>query len=139
MPKAAVPVTVAAYIAAQPKAMQAALKRVRSTLRAALPEAEECMSYQMPTYKLKGRVVIHFAGWKDHFALYPGAGHVVATLKDALKGYDVSKGTIRFAATDPVPVRLITQIAKARGTDVAAKVKAKPKAAAKRKAKRPRK
>ena len=128
MPKAVAPVTVAAYIAAQPKAMQAALKRVRSTLRAALPEAEECMSYQMPTYKSQGRVVIHFAGWKDHFALYPGAGHVVAALKEALKGYDVSKGTIRFAAAQPVPVRLITRIAKGRLREVAAKIKTKPKA-----------
>ena len=113
MPKPDPVVSVAAYIAAQPKAMQAGLKRVRAIIRAAVPDAEECMAYQMPTYKVQGRVVIHFAGWKEHFALYPGAGHVVAALKDALKGYMVSKGTIRFPLSQPVPAKLIEKLPRA--------------------------
>jgi len=115
--------TVAAYIAAQPKATQSALRRMRSLIRKAVPKAEECMSYQMPTYKLAGRVVIHFAGWKGHVALYPGAGHVVAALKAELKPYAVSKGTIRFALGDPLPEKLIAKIAKGRAQDVIAKLK----------------
>ncbi len=116
--------TVAAYIAAQPKATQSALKRLRSVIRKAVPKAEECMSYQMPTYKLGGRTVIHFAGWKEHVALYPGAGHVVAALKAELKPYAVSKGTIRFPLTQPLPEKLMTRLAKGRARDVRAKLKA---------------
>jgi uncharacterized protein YdhG (YjbR/CyaY superfamily) len=123
--------TVAAYIAAQPKAVQPALKRLRSVIRRAVPKAEECISYQMPTYKLGGRVVLHFAGWKEHVALYPGAGHVVATLKEALKPYVVSKGTIRFALSEPLPEKLIAKIAKGRAQEVAAKLKPKAKRARK--------
>ncbi|MBY0510398.1 MAG: DUF1801 domain-containing protein [Rhodospirillaceae bacterium] len=115
--------TVAAYIAAQPKASRPALRRLRRIIRKAVPKAEECMSYQMPTYKLGGRTVIHFAGWKEHVALYPGAGHVVAALKAELKPYAVSKGTIRFPLSEPLPERLIAKIAKARAQDVGAKLK----------------
>jgi uncharacterized protein YdhG (YjbR/CyaY superfamily) len=117
------PETVAAYIAAQPKAVQPALKRLRAIIRKAIPKADEGISYQMPTYKLDGRTVIHFAGWKGHVALYPGAGHVVAALKDALKGYEVSKGTIRFPLDKPLPEKLITRIAKGRAAEVSAKQK----------------
>lgn len=123
--------TVAAYIAAQPKATQSALKRLRGVIRKAVPKAEECMSYQMPTYKLGGWVVIHFAGWKAHVALYPGAGHVVAALKAELKPYAVSKGTIRFPLSQPLPEKLIARIAKGRAEEVEAKLKAKVKKPAK--------
>lgn len=117
------PETVAAYIAAQPKATQSALRRLRAIIRKAVPKAEECLSYQMPTYKLGGRVVIHFAGWKEHVALYPGAGHVVAALKAELKPYAVSKGTIRFPLAEPLPEKLIAKIAKGRAQEVTAKLK----------------
>lgn len=116
--------SVAAYIAAQPKATQSALKRLRSLIRKAVPKAEECMAYQMPTYKLAGKTVIHFAGWKEHVALYPGAGHVVAALKAELKPYAVSKGTIRFSLDQPLPEKLIMKIAKGRAREVSAKLKA---------------
>ena len=97
------------------------------------------MSYQMPRYKVQGRVVVHFAGWKEHFALYPGAGHAVAALKDALKDYEVSKGAIRFPLTRPVPAKLIEKIAKGRAKEVAEKAKAKASTTPKDKRKAPRK
>lgn len=59
------------YIAAQPDAAQVVLERVRSTIRRALPGAEEVISYNMPTYKVHGRPVLYFAGWKQHYSLYP--------------------------------------------------------------------
>ena len=61
-----------------------------------MPGAEEVISYHMPAYKLDGRVVLYFAGRKQHYSLYPATGHVVAAFLDDLAPYEISKGTIRF-------------------------------------------
>jgi uncharacterized protein YdhG (YjbR/CyaY superfamily) len=113
------------YIALQPEGVRGLLERVRGTIRRALPEAEEVISYQIPTYKLQGRAVIYFAGWKQHFSLYPASAQLVATLKDDLAPYEVEKGTIRFPLSEPVPVRLIGRIAKLRAQETAERAKAK--------------
>jgi uncharacterized protein YdhG (YjbR/CyaY superfamily) len=118
--------SVATYIAAQPKAVQAALRRMRATVRKAVPTAEESISYKIPTYKLHGRVLVHFAAWKNHVALYPaGSAAVVAAFKKELAAHDVSKGTIRFSLDKPLPLRLIERIAKFRAKEIAATVKTK--------------
>jgi uncharacterized protein YdhG (YjbR/CyaY superfamily) len=107
------------YVKAQPKPVQAILRRVRDTIRKALPAAEEVISYQIPAYKLHGRVAIYFAGWRGHYSLYPTTAPLVAALGDALSGYELSnKGTIRFPLDEPVPVRLIARIAKFRAREV---------------------
>jgi uncharacterized protein YdhG (YjbR/CyaY superfamily) len=113
------------YIASQPPPVRSVLQRVRSTIRKALPEAEEVISYQIPAYKLQGRIVIYFAGWKQHYSLYPCTAPVVTAFKDALGSYEVSKGTIRFPFSEPVPVKLIRGIALFRAKAVAAREKAK--------------
>ena len=113
--------TVDRYLAAQPPATRAVLDRVRAAIRKAVPKAEECISYQIPAYKLPGGTVIHFAGWKAHYALYPASALVVATFADELAGRDMSKGTIRFALDEKVPVGLIGRIAKLRAKEVQAK------------------
>jgi uncharacterized protein YdhG (YjbR/CyaY superfamily) len=118
------------YIAAQPLAAQRILGRVRGTIRAALPRAEEVISYQIPAYKLDGRAVVYFAGWKQHYSLYPAGERLVAAFKQELAGYTISKGTIRFPLDAPVPVKLIARIARFRANEQAERVKAK---AAKRK------
>ena len=102
------------YIASQPAAVQSILGRVRSTIRKAVPAAEEVISYKMPTYKLHGGPVLYFAGWKQHYSLYPATARVVAAFKDELAPYEVNKGTIRFPLSEPVPVNLIGRIAKRR-------------------------
>jgi uncharacterized protein YdhG (YjbR/CyaY superfamily) len=107
------------YIASRPKAVQGILRRVRSTIRKAVPAAKEVISYQMPTYVLNGRPVVYFAGWKQHYSLYPASDHLVAELKDDLSPYEISKGTIRFPLTESVPVNLIDRIAKVRAKEVA--------------------
>jgi uncharacterized protein YdhG (YjbR/CyaY superfamily) len=107
--------------------MQGILGRVRSTLRKAVPGAEEVISYQIPAYKLHGRVVVFFAGWKEHWALYPASGTAVAAFKDELSAYVVSKGTIRFPLSQPVPMKLIERIAKFRAKEVAESVTTKAK------------
>jgi len=120
------------YIASQPEAVQDVLKRVRSTIRKAVPGAEEMISYKIPTYKLHGDPVLYFAGWKKHYSLYPASGHLVAAFKDDLAPYEVNKGTIRFPLSEPVPIKLIGRIAKFRAKEVAEREKAKAAAPEKR-------
>jgi uncharacterized protein YdhG (YjbR/CyaY superfamily) len=100
------------YISAQPETAQLVLRLVRSTLRKALPGAEEVISYKIPAYRLHGGIVLYFAGWKQHYSLYPAGESMVSALKDQLASYKVSKGTIRFPLSEPVPVRLLERIAK---------------------------
>ncbi len=113
------PESVEEYIASQPEAVQRVLQRVRSTIRKAMPHAEEVISYKIPTYRLQGAPVLYFAGWKQHFSLYPATARIVAAFKDELAAYDVRKGTIRFPVAQPVPVHLIGRIAKFRAEEVA--------------------
>jgi uncharacterized protein YdhG (YjbR/CyaY superfamily) len=114
------------YIAAQPDAVQAVLGLVRRTIRKAMPGADEVISYKIPTYKLNGRAVLYFAGWKEHYSVYPASVSLVAEFKDELTSYKVDKGTIRFPLSQPVPVKLIEHIAKFRAQEAAARAKAKP-------------
>jgi uncharacterized protein YdhG (YjbR/CyaY superfamily) len=129
------------YIASQPEAVRGVLEQVRSIIRKAVPGTEELIAYQIPVYKLDGRAVIFFAGWKQHYSLYPVGERLVATFQDELSPYEVSKGTIRFPLSQRVPVKLIERIAKLRATEVAegakpkTKTKPKPKPKTKQRAK----
>ena len=113
------------YIASKPKEVQAVLKLVRDAIRKAVPEAEELISYQIPMYKLNGGRVLYFAGWKEHYSLYPLGDAVAAEFKKELAAYDMSKGTIRLPLSEPVPVKLIERIAKFRAKLLTAREKAK--------------
>ena len=113
------------YIAKHPEGMQAILQRVRSTIRRAVPGAEEVISYQIPAYKLHGGSVVYFAGWKQHYSLYPANDRLVAAFKGDLAPYEISKGTIRFPLAQPVPVKLIGRIARFLATEAAARARAK--------------
>jgi uncharacterized protein YdhG (YjbR/CyaY superfamily) len=105
------------YIAAQPAAATLAL--VRSAIKKALPQAEEVLSYKMPAYRQHGEIVVYFAGWKQHYSLYPANARLVAAFKDELEPYAVDKGTVRFPYSAPVPKRLIADIAKFRLAEIA--------------------
>ena len=107
------------YLAAQPEASRPALAEVRAAIRRALPAAEEVISYRIPAYRLDGRVVIFFAGWKKHWSLYPVTEKTVAALGGALDGYAQSKGTVRFPLGEPVPVALVERIARHRAAEMA--------------------
>ena len=113
------------YIRTHPEAVQSILQRVRSTIRKAVPGAEEVISYQIPAYKLPAGPVLYFAGWKQHYSLYPATAHLVVAFKDDLAPYRVSKGTIRFPLSQPVPVRLIGRIAKFRAKEAGTRARAK--------------
>jgi uncharacterized protein YdhG (YjbR/CyaY superfamily) len=105
------------YISSQPETAQVVLQLVRRTLRKALPGAEEVISYKIPAYRLNGGKVLYFAGWKQHYSLYPTGERMVMAFKDQLAPYKVSKGTIRFPFSEAVPVKLIERIAKFRATE----------------------
>jgi uncharacterized protein YdhG (YjbR/CyaY superfamily) len=108
------------YIASQPEPAQSVLKRVRRAIRDAVPAgAAEGISYKIPTYKLDGDAVLYFAGWKRHYSIYPATAGLVAKFKEELAPYQISKGTIRFPFSEPVPVKLIGRIAKFRAREIA--------------------
>ena len=112
--------SIAEYIASQPPKARTVLRKVRAAMRNALPRAEEVISYQIPAYKLNGRIVIYFAGWKEHYSIYPAQRRLVAAFKDRLAPYEVNnKGTIRFPLSERVPVGLIQDIARFRAKEVA--------------------
>lgn len=101
--------TVDDYLTTMPPGTRALLDEVRAIIRAALPDADEVISYQIPTYKQDGIAVIHFAGWKKHFSLYPVGEALVEALPEAAR-YPLSKGTIRFPLDEAVPRGLIEKI-----------------------------
>lgn len=105
------------YIAAQPEAVRPVLERLRQVIRKALPQAEEAISYQMPTFKLGGRPVIYFAGWKGHVSIYPATGRMTTELADEIAPYKASKGTLKFPLGKPIPARLVSRIAKLRAEE----------------------
>jgi uncharacterized protein YdhG (YjbR/CyaY superfamily) len=113
------------YIAGQPSAVQTILQRVRDAVRKAVPGAEETISYGIPTYKRNGRYVIYFAGWKEHYSIYPVTERVVTALKKEMLSYEVNKGTVRFPLSRPVPVRLIQRMAKLLAEEAAERAKGK--------------
>lgn len=118
-------VSIAAYIAAQPKAAQGPLRTVRSTIRKAIPIAKESLSYKIPTYKIDDKVVLYFAGWAKHYSLYPCGPELAAKFKKELAPYEISKGTIRFPLSEDVPVKLIAAIAKFRAAEAGARARSR--------------
>jgi uncharacterized protein YdhG (YjbR/CyaY superfamily) len=114
------------YIASHPEDLQAILARVRRAIRKGTPGAEEGISYQIPTYRLHGSYVLYFAGWKQHFSLYPANDRLVAAFKGELAPYKITKGTIRFPLSQPVPVELIERIARFLAKEAAVRARTKP-------------
>jgi uncharacterized protein YdhG (YjbR/CyaY superfamily) len=116
--KGRVPNSVDEYIAAQPEALRPRLEQVRAAIRRAVPQAVEGIGYGMPGYKLNGRPLLYFAGFKQHYSLFAGSGTFFASLERELKNYEQRKGTIHFPLNEPVPVRLISRIAKLRAAAI---------------------
>ena len=104
------PQTIDEYIAAQDERVQPRLNEIRAILKKALPEAEECISWSMPTYR-KGRNIIHFAAFKKHIGVYPG-GEATEKFAEELAEYDTSKGTIRLPYDRELPSDLLVRIAR---------------------------
>lgn len=105
------------YIASKAETLQSVLASVRSAIRKAIPTAEEVISYQIPAYRLRGSPILWFAGWKQHFSLYPAGDRLVSAFKEDLAKYEIKKGTIRFPLSEPVPAPLIERIAAFRASE----------------------
>ena len=101
--------TIDEYLARLGDDQRAALQALREMIRAAAPQAEECISYKMPAFRLNG-MLVGFAAAKRHCALYAWNGTTVAEFAEVLKGYDVSKGTIRFTPDKPLPEALVRRL-----------------------------
>jgi uncharacterized protein YdhG (YjbR/CyaY superfamily) len=108
------PKTIDEYLAALSADKRAALEKLRKTIRALAPKAEECISYQLAAFRLDGKPLVAFGASANHCAFYPMSSSTVAAHKDDLKDYDTSKGTIRFQADKPLPVALVRKLVKAR-------------------------
>src|SRR5438067_5866411 len=106
-------------MAAQPGTVRRKLEQVRAAIRRAVPEAVEGIGYGMPGYKLHGKPMLYFAGFKGHYSLFAASGTFFAALGDELKGYELRKGTIHFPLDQSVPVKLIRRIAKLRADGIA--------------------
>jgi uncharacterized protein YdhG (YjbR/CyaY superfamily) len=106
------PKTIDNYIAGFPPAVQAILSKLRKAISAAAPEAEETISYQIPTFTLKGNLV-HFAAFKHHIGFYPTASGI-AKFKQELAVYKGAKGSVQFPLEKPIPFTLIGKIVKFR-------------------------
>jgi uncharacterized protein YdhG (YjbR/CyaY superfamily) len=114
------PQTIDEYLAPLSNDKRAALEKLRRAIKSAAPKAEECISYQIPGFRLGGRLLVSFGAAANHCAFYPGAFPVKAH-QDDLRDYDTSKGTIRFPADSPLPATLVRKLVKSRITEYAAK------------------
>jgi uncharacterized protein YdhG (YjbR/CyaY superfamily) len=113
------------YLVAQPPAIQELLQKIRSTIQKAAPEAAETISYQMPTFTLKGNLV-HFAAFKSHIGFYPTPSGTEKFQKE-LSAYKGAKGSVRFPLDEPIPFALIGKIVKFRVKENLAKTPTKGK------------
>lgn len=106
------PQTIDEYITGFPREVQAILEKIRATIQAAAPDAEETISYRMPTFTLSGNLV-HFAAFKKHIGFYP-APSGIAKFKKELSAYKGAKGSVQFPLDKPIPLGLIRKIVKFR-------------------------
>lgn len=126
-PPTATAATIDAYIAGFPAAVQALLSALRSTIRAAAPEATERISYRIPTFHLGGNLV-HFAAFDHHIGFYPGPTGI-ARFRAELDRYPSAKGSVRFPLGEPLPLELVEAIVRFRVEENRGEGKATPRAA----------
>lgn len=107
-----------AYLAKLPADAKRALEKLRKTIRAAAPEAEEGFSYGVPAFKFNGKALVCFAAFKNHCGFYPVSPEVLDSFADDLTEYETAKGTIRFDPKKGLPATLVKRIVKARLTEL---------------------
>lgn len=107
------PSPVDVYLSRLPEASRVALEKLRQTIRSVVPGAAEVISYQIPTFKHKGRMLVSYAGFTNHCSFFPGAGPIKAH-RNELKAFATSKGTIRFTPEKPLSAALVKKLVKTR-------------------------
>jgi len=101
------------YLSRLPDEPRAALEKLRQTIKSFVPDATEVISYQIPTFKYQDRMLISYAAFKEHCSFFPGAAPIEAH-RDELKSYQISKGTIQFPASKPLPAALVKKLVNTR-------------------------
>lgn len=101
--------TVSSYIASLPLNTQKVLKQVRAIIKKAAPGAVETISYNIPAFRLNEKNLVYYAGWKNHFSIYPVPKGDHAFVKE-ITAYQTGKGTLQFPLDKPIPVRLISKL-----------------------------
>lgn len=107
------------FLAGLPVEQRSVLEKVRRAVQGAVPEAEECICYGMPAFRLRGKLITGFRGAANHCSFHPMSGTTVSTLKAELVGYDTSPGTIRFTARTGLPATIVGKLVKARIAELA--------------------
>jgi uncharacterized protein YdhG (YjbR/CyaY superfamily) len=107
------------YLAAVSEPARTTLEKMRKTIRAAVPEATEAISYRLPTFKYRGKPLVALGAAKDHCSFFL-MGYIPPELEGELEKYDTGKGTIRFAVDKPLPASLVRKVVKARIAQVEA-------------------
>jgi uncharacterized protein YdhG (YjbR/CyaY superfamily) len=98
------------YLDALDEPKRSTLARLRQTILNILPEAEQCISYSMPAFKIRGKTIAGFAAFKNHLSYLPHSGSVFPQLQGELKGYVTSSGALRFAVDEPLPAPLVEKL-----------------------------
>jgi uncharacterized protein YdhG (YjbR/CyaY superfamily) len=111
--KASKPRTIDEYLSRVSEDKRAALQKLRKTIQSAAPKAEECISYQIPSYRQNG-MLVGFAAAANHCSFFLMSSSTIEAHKEELRGYDTSKGTIRFQPDKPLPAALVRKLVKAR-------------------------
>jgi len=111
---AAKPKTIDEYLARAKPEQRALLEKLRKLIHDVAPDVEECISYGLAGFKLRGRPLVYFGAWANHCAFYPGSSALAKSLHRELKHFETSKGTIRFTPDKPLPNALVKKIVKAR-------------------------
>src|SRR5262245_55277891 len=115
------PKSVEEYLTELPAESRATLEQLRTTIRAAAPDATETISYQMPAFTDGGRSLVWYAAFKDHTSLFPARQAVIEALGVELRPFLSGKGTIRFPADEPLPLALVTKVVEVRLRENAAR------------------
>ena len=106
--------TIDDYLAGVSPDERAVLQKLRETIHAVAPKAEECISYGIPAFRLNGRSLVFFGAWANHCSIYPGSSTMLRKFRGDLKGFQITKGTIRFSSDNPLPLALVKKLIKAR-------------------------
>ena len=108
------PKTIDEYLASVNANHRDALQKIREAIHAVAPNAEECISYGIPAFRLNGRSLVFFGAWANHCALYPGSSATLKKFRNELRDFQTSKGTLRFSPDNPLSVALVKKLVKAR-------------------------
>src|SRR5256714_3374929 len=108
------PQTIDEYLATAKPDQRRTLAKLRKTIHAVAPKVEECISYGIPAFRLKGRSLVFFGAWANHCSFYPGSSATLRKFRNQLKNFQISKGTIRFSSDKPLPIALVKKLVKAR-------------------------